>query len=294
MAPQPKSVKKSSKKAARKPLAALSPKPRSSAARPARQTAARPPKTTAAQRLPARTSSKPSSAPRSAQKSADSIWNVDRALKELKSLGTDKMRAWNAKHGVGSNQFGVKMGDIRTVANRIKRNHRLALDLWKTGNIDAQFLATLLMNPQDLSSRELDRLVRSVTFTNVGDWLHSYVIKEHPHREELRREWMNDTDKRTARAGWRLTAGRVAKQPDGLDVPALLNRIDAEMGSAAPEIQWTMNMCLAEIGIHFPKLRPRALAIGERLGIYRDYPVSKGCTSPFAPIWINEMVRRKG
>ena len=37
----------------------------------------------------------------------------------------------------------------------------------------------------------------------------------------------------------------------------------------------------------------RALAIGEKLGIYRDYPVSKGCTSPFAPIWINEMVRRQ-
>ena len=34
--------------------------------------------------------------------------------------------------------------------------------------------------------------------------------------------------------------------------------------------------------------------IGEKLGIYRDYPVSKGCTSPFAPIWINEMVRRQG
>ena len=39
--------------------------------------------------------------------------------------------------------------------------------------------------------------------------------------------------------------------------------------------------------------RERALAIGEALGIYRDYPVSKGCTSPFAPIWINEMVSRR-
>jgi 3-methyladenine DNA glycosylase AlkD len=55
-----------------------------------------------------------------------------------------------------------------------------------------------------------------------------------------------------------------------------------------------MNSCLAGIGIHFAKHRKRALAIGEKLGIYRDYPVSKGCTSPFAPIWINEMVRRQG
>ncbi|MHC4427074.1 MAG: DNA alkylation repair protein, partial [Planctomycetota bacterium] len=48
-----------------------------------------------------------------------------------------------------------------------------------------------------------------------------------------------------------------------------------------------------EIGIHFPDHRERAIAIGETLGVYRDYPVSKGCTSPFAPIWINEMVRRQ-
>ncbi len=32
---------------------------------------------------------------------------------------------------------------------------------------------------------------------------------------------------------------------------------------------------------------------GVKPGIYRDFPVSKGCTSPFAPIWINEMVKRQ-
>ena len=41
-------------------------------------------------------------------------------------------------------------------------------------------------------------------------------------------------------------------------------------------------------------IRQRALAIGEKLGVFRDYPVSKGCTSPFAPIWINFMVSRQG
>jgi len=54
-----------------------------------------------------------------------------------------------------------------------------------------------------------------------------------------------------------------------------------------------MNSALDQIGIQFPELRDRAIAIGEKLGIYRDYPVSKGCTSPFAPIWIEEMVRRQ-
>ena len=42
------------------------------------------------------------------------------------------------------------------------------------------------------------------------------------------------------------------------------------------------------------KHRKRALAIGEKLGVFSDYPTSKGCTSPFAPIWISEMVSRQG
>jgi hypothetical protein len=55
-----------------------------------------------------------------------------------------------------------------------------------------------------------------------------------------------------------------------------------------------MNFCPAGIGLHFPKHRKRAIALGEMLGIYRDYPVSKGCRSPFAPIWTKEMLSRQG
>ena len=139
----------------------------------------------------------------------------------------------------------------------------------------------------------MDRMVRSVNFVQVADWLNSYVVKNHPDKETLRQKWMADSDPWAARAGWSLTSERIDKNPDGLDLPALLDRIESEMGNAAPEAQWTMNFCLAGIGIHFPKHRKRAIAIGEKLGIYRDYPVSKGCTSPFAPIWIKEMVRRQ-
>ncbi|HEX2749053.1 MAG TPA: DNA alkylation repair protein, partial [Verrucomicrobiales bacterium] len=121
----------------------------------------------------------------------------------------------------------------------------------------------------------------------------SYVIKEHPDKEAMRQAWMTTSDPLPARAGWSLTAERIAKSPAGLDLPALLDRIESEMGTAPSEIQWTMNFSLAETGIHHPKLRKRALAIGEKLGIYRDYPVSKGCTSPFAPIWINAIVSRQ-
>ncbi|QDU25643.1 DNA alkylation repair enzyme [Anatilimnocola aggregata] len=226
-------------------------------------------------------------------------FTLEETLSQLKSLGNASVRAQNAKGGAwgagaGDNQFGVKRGDIRKLADKIKTNHELALSLWKTGNVDAQQLATLLIDVKLLSSAELEQMVKSISFTWVADWLHSYVVKEHADKETLRKKWLTSKDRWTARSGWQLTAGRVAKSPDGLDLEALLGRIEQEMATAMPEVQWTMNACLAEIGIHFPKLRKRAIAIGDELGLYRDYPCSKGCTSPFAPIWINEMVKRQG
>lgn len=218
---------------------------------------------------------------------------LEGVLARLEALGDARVRAQNTKHGARGPQFGVQLGSVRGLAKELEADHGLALALWETRNIDAQFLAILLMEPGALSADELDRLVRSVTFSRVADWLNAYVVKQHPEKEALRQRWMSDEDPMASRAGWSLTAERVAKAPAGLDLPALLDRIEAEMGSAAPDAQWTMNATLAEIGIHVPGLRKRALAIGEALGLYRDYPVSKGCTSPFAPIWITALVARQ-
>jgi 3-methyladenine DNA glycosylase AlkD len=220
--------------------------------------------------------------------------DLEGTLAQLKGLGNEKMRAQNTKHGAGENQFGVRLGDVRKLAKAIKTNHALAIALWETGNVDARLLAILLLKPKNLSADAVDAMVRSVTFVQVADWFNAYVVKQHPQKENLRQGWMAAEDSMAARAGWALTAERVVKSSDGLDLSALLDRIESEMGNAAPEVQWTMNFSLAEIGIHFPDHRERALAIGETLGVYRDYPTSKGCTSPFAPIWINEMVKRQG
>ena len=239
------------------------------------------------------TTPKPAKAKTSSAPAKGATTSLAEALRELESLGDEKVRAHNAKNGAGDKQFGVKHGDVRVLAKKIKADHALAMSLWETGNIDARYLAILLMKPKDLSAKEVDRLVRSVTFGWVADWLTNYVVKQHPDKEALRQDWMAADDRWAARAGWALTAERLVKSPDGLDPAKLLDRLESEMGTADPLVQWTMNSALAEIGIHFPKLRKRAIAIGEKLGVYRDYPVSKGCTSPFAPIWINFMVSRQ-
>jgi 3-methyladenine DNA glycosylase AlkD len=214
-------------------------------------------------------------------------------LIQLEALGSEKMRLFNKKRGAPDNQFGLTMGDIRNVVKKVKPDNELAKSLWKTGNLEARLAAMLITAPKKLTLAEITEMAQGINYAQVADWFNSYVLKEFPDKEKLRELWMTDTNPWVARSGWSLTSGRIARSPEGIDISAMLDRIEKEMPTAPPEVQWTMNTSLAQIGINHAAYRERALAIGEKLGIYRDYPVSKGCTSPFAPIWINEMVSRQ-
>jgi 3-methyladenine DNA glycosylase AlkD len=220
-------------------------------------------------------------------------------LAQFRSLGDEARHKHNAKSGAPANQFGVKLGDIRTIAKQIKTNHELGRKLWDTGNVEAQLLATLIVKPKSLSADELDAMTRSTTCAQVADWLNAYVVAHHPERDALREKWMKDKDRWAARAGWNLTASKINKAAkdaaaNELDVAGLLDRIEKEMPKASPEVQWTMNNTLAAIGIRYAAHRRRAIAIGEKIGLYKDWPVSKGCTPPYVPVWVDAMVKRKG
>jgi hypothetical protein len=211
---------------------------------------------------------------------------LDETMARLQALGNEKRRAINAKNGAGEKQYGVPMGEIRKLAAEIKSDHALGLALWGTGNIDAQLLGILLIKPKALSAAELDGMVRAGRFGQVADWLGSYVIKHHPAKEALREAWLEDPDP------W---AGRVRSQGSGRARRPCAARPDrgrnGERGAAravdderVPGGDWDPLSRGAGAG--------RCDWGG--IGVYRDYPVSKGCTSPFAPIWIGEMVRRGG
>ena len=215
---------------------------------------------------------------------------LDELMAELTGLADVRIREVNERHG---DDHAVNLTKLRAIAKRVKKNHPLALELWGTGDSAARLLAILVGRPREFSATELDAMIREARTRKVHDWLVGYVVLKGPHAEELRVTWMADDDPVVASAGWALTANRVVKKPEGLDLLALLDQIEAEMAGAHDRLQWEMNTTLAQIGIENPALRSRALEIGERLGVLRDYPTPPNCTSPFAPEWITEMVRRK-
>jgi 3-methyladenine DNA glycosylase AlkD len=216
---------------------------------------------------------------------------VPALLAELAALEDPRARAINERHG---DDHGVNLGKVRAIAKRLKTDHALALELWATGETPARLLALLIARPKAFSADELDAMLREARAPKVQDWLVNSIVKKGPHAEALRRRWLDDPDAVVAAAGWALTSERVRKaQTDELDLPGMLDTIEAEMATAPERLMWAMNESLATIGIAQPSLRERAIAIGERLEVLKDYPTARGCISPFAPIWITEMVARQ-
>ncbi|WP_371096866.1 DNA alkylation repair protein [Streptomyces sanglieri] len=215
---------------------------------------------------------------------------VAQVMAELAELDDPKTRRVNEKHG---DDHGVNLGRLRALAKRIKTQQELAVGLWATDDTAARLLAILICRPKAFGRDELDAMVRETRAPKVHDWLVNYVVKKSPHAEELRLAWSADPDPVVASAGWALTTERVAKKPGGLDLPGLLDVIEAEMKDAPDRLQWAMNHCLAQIGIEHAEYRARAIGIGERLEVLKDYPTPPNCTSPFAPVWIAELVRRR-
>jgi 3-methyladenine DNA glycosylase AlkD len=214
---------------------------------------------------------------------------VAEVMAELAELEDPKTRQVNEHHG---DDHGVNLSKLRALAKRLKTQQELACQLWETDDTAARLLAILICRPKAFERDELDVMLREARTPKVHDWLVNYVVKKNPHAEELRLAWSADPDPVVASAGWALTTERVTK-PEGLDLPGLLDVIEAEMKDAPDRLQWAMNHCLARIGIEHAEHRARAIDIGERLEVLKDYPTSPGCTSPFAPIWITEMVRRQ-
>ena len=210
-------------------------------------------------------------------------------MAELAAL-EPKAREVNERHG---DDHGVNLSKLRALAKQLKTQQELALRLWETEGTAARLLAILICRPKAFERDELDVMLRQARTPKVHDWLVNYVVKKNPHAEQLRLAWLADPDRVVASAGWALTTERVARKPEGLDLAGLLDVIEAEMKAAPDRLQWAMNHCLAQIGIEHAEHRSRAMTIGERLEVLKDYPTPPNCTSPFAPVWITEMVRRQ-
>lgn len=215
-------------------------------------------------------------------------------LKMLQDLGNEKRKQMYIKNGAGENTYGVLLGELRKLAKKLGKNHELGLELWYSENTDARWLACMMIDGKKLSLDEIKNMVSNLTYNDIIDKFIAEVVCNSDYVDVLIKEWTNSSEDNLGRAGWKLIVNKIANdklENDSLE--EILKTIESELQTATTAKQWAMNHALCQIGISYPEFTERCINLGETLGVYKDLKVAKGCTSAYAPNWINAVVAKQ-
>jgi 3-methyladenine DNA glycosylase AlkD len=221
--------------------------------------------------------------------------NVDVILTTLKKLGKPQTAAIYKRYGTGDDVFGVLTSDIAKLQKKIKVDHALAMDLWKTKNAEARALALQVADPEQLTRRDADRFIKDGPVRFVGYYL-SGLLARSPIADETMRAWMNSPDECRREMGYGIFGFRLKDNPDSIDdadAERVLATIEKEIHRSPNWARYAMNGALISIGVYKPALRKKAIEAARRIGKVEVDHGETNCKTPDAVPYIEKAARRK-
>jgi 3-methyladenine DNA glycosylase AlkD len=196
-------------------------------------------------------------------------------LRELEQLGDTRTRDdLQPRYGITAPKaFGVPMAKLQSLAKRLGRDHALAHALWQTGWYEARLLASLIDDPAQVTSAQMDRWCRDFDNWSVVDTACFKLFDRVPTPLALRKidQWSRrdaPRDQFVKRAGLALLACLALHDDHTLPDEVFASRLPLVERAATDArnfvykgAAWT----LKAIGVRSTPLRAAALALASRL-----------------------------
>lgn len=193
---------------------------------------------------------------------------ADEVLAHLRSIGREVNRQGMARFGINTaNALGISVVELRKIARRYRRNHRLALDLWKSGVHEARILASIIDDPRQVTERQADAWVRAFDSWDVCDQCCSNLFSRTGFGSAKAMEWSCRDEEFVKRAGFVLMAALAVhdrKAPDEQFLP-FLQRIREESSDNRNFVRKAVNWALRQIGKRNPFLHAAATATAREI-----------------------------
>ena len=221
---------------------------------------------------------------------------TEQIMKELERKGSESIKKIFLNHGVKEPLFGVKVGDLKVIQKKVKRDHALAMDLFSTGNYDARYLAGLIADESKMSKKDIQQWAERSNCSATSEYTVAWVAAESNYGWELGMKWIDSPNENIASAGWNTLSGVIAMKPDNeLDIAVikkLLQRIAKEIHSAPNRVRYTMNGFVIGVGGYIKELTKEAIEVSKKIGdVYVDMG-GTACKVPSAPDYIKKMEAR--
>lgn len=217
-------------------------------------------------------------------------------LSELKSLGRDSYKKVLLNHGVAEPVFGVKIEEMKKIVKRVKKDYRLALDLYDTGVYDAMYLAGLIADDAKMTKKDLEHWLAKATSDALAQFTIAWVAAESPHGRELALKWIDSPKENTATAGWATLSGLVAIKDDAdldlAELKRLLQRVQKTIHDAPNLVRYAMNNFVICVGSYVKPLSELALQTAAKIGPVSVDLGNTACKVPGAVEYIRKVEKR--
>ena len=193
---------------------------------------------------------------------------IDAVLNELKKAARPDQLSGMAKFGMAiENRLGVSVPEMRRIARVVGKNHDLALELWKTGIAEAQMVASMIADPKQLTSEQMDTWVSDFNSWDVCDQVCMNLFDKSPLAWEKVLEWSSREEEFVKRAAYALIAclawhDKVAEDKKFIRLlPLIHNSVCDDRNYVKKAVSWA----LRHIGKRNEKLHPIVLKEAEKL-----------------------------
>lgn len=215
-------------------------------------------------------------------------------ITELKKLGSEQTKRIFMSHGAAEPFYGVKVGDMKLIQKKVKKNHELSLELFDTGILDAMYLAGLIAEPKKMTKEQLQHWAENGKWYMVWEYTVAWMAAESNHGWELALEWIDADSEGVQSAGWATLSCIVAlKQDAELDITALkklLKRVQGKLHKAHNRVRYTMNNFVISVGSYVAELTDTATVVAENIGKVHVDMGGTACKVPDAKDYIYKVI----
>jgi 3-methyladenine DNA glycosylase AlkD len=217
-------------------------------------------------------------------------------VKQLKPLGKSSYKNVLLKHGIREPVFGVSIEELKKFQKRIKKDYRLALDLYDTGIYDAMYLAGLIADETKMTKKDLRHWLAEANCDALCGSIVSWVAAESRHGRELALEWIESKKETAAAAGWTTLTSLVAVKDDAeldlAELKRLLERVQKTIRQQPDSVRYAMNAFVIALGGYVKSLTDRAIAAAEKIGLVSVDMGDTACKVPNAAEYIRKIQQR--
>lgn len=203
------------------------------------------------------------------------------ALSALKRAGTAQNRKVYARHGVSREMYGVSFAELGKLQKTIKRDHTLAEKLWASGNHDARMLATMILDPGEMTSAQWDAWAKELDNYIIADAYSKAVVRS-PQREAKMKKWLRSRAEFQGQVSWNLVVSSAMREDDQPDTTFLpyLEMVEERIHRAPNRVRYSMLLALIAIGTRSRALHRKAIAAAKRIGTVEVDHGETGCRTP--------------